>query len=56
MVDIVVADPTHRGMVERAARHDLVTTKDAERRKEIHYRDCAAWTKFVLFALEKYGA
>ena len=30
MVDIVVADPTRRDLVERAARHDLVAATDAE--------------------------
>ena len=56
LVDIVVADHTRRDLVERAAIHDLVATTDAERRKETHYRDCAAGTKFVLFDLETYGA
>ena len=56
LVDIVVADPTRRDLVERAARHDLVAATDAERRKETHYRDRAARTKFVPFALETYGA
>ena len=54
--NIVVADPTRRDLVERAAGHDLVAATDAERRKEAHYRDRAAWTKFVPFALETYGA
>ena len=56
LVDIVVAYPTRRNLVERAARHDLVAATDAERRKVTHYRDCAAGTKFVPFALETYGA
>ena len=56
MVDIVVADPTRRDLVERAARHDLVAATDAERRKETHYLDRAAGTKFVPFALETCGA
>ena len=56
LVDIVVADPTRQDLVERAARHDLVAATDAERRKETHYRDRAAGTKFVPFALETYGA
>ena len=56
LVDIVVADPTRRDLVERAARQDLVAATDAERRKETHYRDRAAGTKFVPFALETYGA
>ena len=56
MVDIVVADPTRRDLVERAARRDLVAATDAERRKETHYRDRAARTKCVPFALETYGA
>ena len=55
-VDIVVADPTRRDLVERAARKYLVAATDAERRKEIHYRDRVAGTKFVPFALETYGA
>ena len=54
LVDIVVADPTRRDLVERAARQDLVA--NAERRKESHHRDRAAGTKFVPFALETYGA
>ena len=56
LVDIVVADPTRRDLVERAARQDLVAATNAERRKEAHYRDRAARTKFVSFALETYGA
>ena len=56
LVDIVVADPTHRDLVELAARQDLVAATDAERRKETHYRDRAARTTFVPFALETYGA
>ena len=56
LVDIVVADPTRQDLVERAARHDLVAATDAERRKETHYGDRAAGTKFVPFALETYGA
>ena len=56
LVNIVVADPTSRDLVERAARHDLVAATDAERRKEAHYRDRIAWTKCVPFALETFGA
>ena len=52
LIDIVVAHPTRRDLVERTARHDLVHATDAERRKETHYRDRAAGTKFVPFALE----
>ena len=52
LVDIVVADPTRRDLVERAARHDLVAPINAKRRKETHYRDRAAETKFVPFAFE----
>ena len=48
-VDIVVADPTRRDLVERAARHDLVAATDVERRKETHYRDRATGKKFVPF-------
>ena len=54
LVDIVVADPTRRDLVERAARQELVVA--AERGKETHYRDRAAGTKFVPFALETYSA
>ena len=35
LIDIVVADPTHGDLVERAARIDLVAATDAERRTEI---------------------
>ena len=56
LVDIVVADPTRRDLVECAARHDLVAATDAERRKEIQYRDRADRTKCVPSALETYGA
>ena len=56
LVDIVVANPTRRDLVERAARQDLVAATDAERRKETHYQDRAAGTEFVPFALETYGA
>ena len=56
MVDIVVADPTRRDLVERAARHDLVAARDAELRKEAHHQDRAARTKFVPSALETYCA
>ena len=55
LVDIVVADPTRRDLVERAARQDLGAATDAERRKETHYPDRAAGTKFVPFALKIYG-
>ena len=34
LVDIVVADPTRRDLVEHAARQDLVAATNAERRKE----------------------
>ena len=54
LVDIVVVDPT-RDLVKRAARQDLVVATDAERRKETHYRDRAAGTTFVPFALETHG-
>ena len=56
LVDVVVADPTRRDLVERVARHDLVAATDAERRKETHHRNRATGTKFVPFALETYGA
>ena len=56
LVDIVVADPTRRDLVERAARQDLVAATDAGRWKETHYQDRAAVTKFVPFILETYGA
>ena len=56
LVDIVVADPTRRDLVEHTARYDLVVAADAERRKETHYRDHAAKTKFVSFALKMYSA
>ena len=56
LVDIVVAGPTRRDSVERAARHDLVGATNAERRKEAHHRDRAAGKKFSPFALETYGA
>ena len=56
MVDIIVVDPTRHDLVERATRHDLVTTKDAERRKDTHYRDLALGTKFMPFDFETYGA
>ena len=52
LVDIVVADPTLRDLVERPARHDLAAATDAERRKETHYRDHA----IVPFPLETYTA
>ena len=44
LVDIAVADPTRRDIVERAARRDLVVATNAERRKETHYRDRASGT------------
>ena len=56
LVDIVVANPTCRNLVERAARQNLVAARDAERKKETHYRDRAPGMKFVPFALETYGA
>ena len=51
----MVADPTRRDLVERAARIDLVVSTGAERRKEAHYRHCMSRTMFVSFALETYG-
>ena len=51
LVDIVVADPTGRDLVECAARQDLVAATDAQRRKETHYRG-----RVVPFALETHGA
>ena len=56
LIDIVVADPTHGDLVDRAARKDLVAATNAERRKEAHCRDRTSGTKFVPFALEAYGA
>ena len=56
LVDFVVADPTRRDLVERAAEQDLVAATDAERQKETHYRDRAAGTTFVPFALKTFGA
>ena len=56
MVDIIVADLTRSDLVERAARLDLISATNAERRKETHYRDRAKGTKIVPFALETYGA
>ena len=56
LVDIVVADPTRRDLVERTTRHDLVAATDAERRRETHYRDRGAGTKCVPFAFETYCA
>ena len=53
-VDIVVANPTRRYLVERALRLDLVAATDAERRKETDYQDRIAGTKFVPL-LETYG-
>ena len=52
LVDIVVADPTRRDLVERVARHYLVAATDAERRNETYYRGRAAGTKCVPFALK----
>ena len=49
VVDIVVAGPTRRDLVERTARQDFVAATDAVRRKETHYWDRAAGTKFVPF-------
>ena len=51
LVDIVVAEPTRRDLVERVARHFLVAAIDAVRRKENHYRDRAGM-KFLPFAFE----
>ena len=48
LVDIVVADHTHRDLVERAARQNLVAATDVEPRKETHSPDRAPGTKFVL--------
>ena len=56
LVDIVVADPTRRDLVERTARQGLVAATDAKRRKESHYQDRATGTKFMPFPLETYGA
>ena len=56
LVDIVVADPTRRDLVERAARQNLDAATDEKRRKETHCRDCALNTKSVPFALETCGA
>ena len=56
MVDIVIADPTRRDLVERAARHDLVAATDAEPKKGTHYQDRASGAKFEPFALETYNA
>ena len=42
LVDIVVANPTRRDLVERVARQDLVAATNADRRKETHYQDRAA--------------
>ena len=36
LVDIVIADPTRRDLVDRAAERGLVAPEDAERRKEAH--------------------
>ena len=41
LVDIVVANPTCRDLVERTARQELVAATDAERKKETHYHDPA---------------
>ena len=56
LVDIIVADPARRDLVERAARQYLGAALDVERRRASHYRDCVVRTKFVPFALEMYGA
>ena len=56
LVNIVIADPTCRDLVECAAKHNLVATIDAERRKVTHYWDRVPRTKFAPFALETYGA
>ena len=39
LVDIVVAYPTRRDFVQRAARQHLTTSTDAEQRKETHNQD-----------------
>ena len=39
LVDIVVADPTRRDLVERVAELDVNAATNAERMKETHYRD-----------------
>ena len=39
LVDIVVANPTRRDLVEHAPRQDLVAATDAVQKKETHFRD-----------------
>ena len=56
LVDIIVADPARRDLVERAAIQDIVAAIDAERGKETHHRDRVVGTKFVPFAVKTYGA
>ena len=56
LIDIVVANPSRRDLVERAATQALVSATNAERRKETHSWDRAVRTKFVSFALDIYGA
>ena len=53
LIDIVVADPTRRDLVERAARQDLVAVAHAEQRKETHYWDRGAGTKFCPLLLRR---
>ena len=55
-VGIIVANPTRRDLVKRAARQDLVAATDVEQKKETHHRDRATGTKFVPFAFETYDA
>ena len=52
----MVANPTRSNLVERTARQIIVAATDVKRRKGTRYRDRAAGTKFVPFALETYGA
>ena len=54
LVDIVVADPTCRDLVERAVGQDLVVATHAKRRKETHYRNRSTRKKIVPFVLETY--
>ena len=56
MVDFFVVDPTHRDLVERTSRQDIVGATDVELRKETCYQNRGAETKFVSFALETYRA
>ena len=56
LVDIVVANPIRCDLAKRTVMEDLVAATNAERRKETHYRDRVAGTKFVPFAFETYDA